>query len=156
MPLFRPLPACDKRRVREHAVSAADTTAKPIRPADAPLRRLALVLAVAYVLVLQALLGGMASGAHAAGFLTVDAFGQTLCLNSHGAPDAPGETGRHTPDCCLTGCQSAPASALPPPVATTPALPASPSQARTLAPRTAPLAFLPERSPRHTRAPPAA
>ncbi|WP_371347078.1 hypothetical protein [Ancylobacter sp. IITR112] len=137
-------------------MSAADTTAKPIRLADAPLRRLALVLAVAYVLVLQALLGGMASGAHAAGFIAIDEFGRTLCLNSHGAPDAPGESGRHTPDCCLTGCQAAPAAALPPPLPAMAALPAGHHAGPTPPPRAAGLARAPERSPRHTRAPPAA
>ena len=156
MPLFRPLPACDMTLAREHAVAAASRTTEPTRPTDAPLRRLAMVLAVAYVLVLQALLGGMASGAHAAGFVTVDAFGQTLCLGSHSAPAAPGDPARHTPECCLTGCQAAPAAALPPPLAAMAALPASHREARTLPPRTAGFARTPERSPRHTRAPPAA
>lgn len=137
-------------------MSATTAMTKETHASGAPLRRWALVFAVAYVLVLQALFGGLASGAHAAGSLTVDAFGQTLCLSSHGEPAAPGEPARHTPDCCLTGCQATPAAALPPPVAAAVVLPAGPLEARLLPPRVARLARAPQRSPGHIRAPPRA
>ncbi|TCK29038.1 hypothetical protein EV667_3056 [Ancylobacter aquaticus] len=137
-------------------MSTIALTTEQARPAGAPLRRWALVLAVAYVLVLQALFGGIASGAHAAGGVTLDAFGQALCLSSHSDPAAPGEPARHTPDCCLTGCQAAPAAALPPPVAATVALPTAPLEASHLPPPPARLARTPERSPGHIRAPPRA
>ncbi|MDQ0348231.1 hypothetical protein [Ancylobacter vacuolatus] len=136
-------------------MSTTTAMTEETQPAGA-LRRWALVLAVAYVLVLQALLGGLASGAHAAGGLTVDGFGQVLCLSGHGDPATPGDPARHTPDCCLTGCQAAPAAALPPPVAALSALPAHPLVARHLPPRAARLARAPERSPGHIRAPPRA
>lgn len=142
-------------QAREHAVSTTTAMTEETQPAGA-LRRWALVLAVAYVLVLQALLGGLASGAHAAGGLTVDGFGQVLCLSGHGDPATPGDPARHTPNCCLTGCQAAPAAALPPPVAALSALPAHPLVARHLPPRAARLARAPERSPGHIRAPPRA
>ncbi|WP_428030835.1 hypothetical protein [Ancylobacter sp.] len=137
-------------------MSATALMTEEARPAGATLRRLALVLAVAYVLVLQALLGGIASGAHAAGAVAVDAFGQTLCLGSHADPAAPGDPARHTPDCCTTGCQTAPGAALPPPVAAATALPVSRLQSRETPPHASRLAPAAERSTRHARAPPLA
>lgn len=137
-------------------MSATALTTEEARPASAPLRRFALVLAVAYMLVLQALLGGLASGAHAAGSLTVDAFGQTLCLGARGDPAAPANPSSHPPDCCTTGCQTAVTPSLLPPTAATAALPVAHRLARQAPPRPARLARAPERSPRHARAPPRA
>ncbi|QFR32977.1 DUF2946 family protein [Ancylobacter sp. TS-1] len=124
-------------------------------PATA-LRRLALVIAVAYLLVLQSLLGGLAGGAHAAGGIAVDAFGQVICSGAHDAPSSPADPARHTPDCCTTGCQTAAGAALPPPSAAVPAQPAARLSARVTLPRASAPALQPERTPRHTRAPPLA
>lgn len=87
------------------------------------LRRMVMALAVAYLVVLQALLGGIASGAHAAG--SVDGFGagtlgQVICRGAQPAPASPTEPASHTPDCCTTGCLMSVGTALPPAVGATP------------------------------------
>lgn len=119
------------------------------------LRGMAMALALAYVLVLQALLGGVASGAHAAGGVTVDAYGQVLCLGSSASAPSPADPSHHAPDCCTTGCNMSAGSALPPPANAALAAP-SVQPLRTALPRTPRLALAAARSPRHTRAPPLA
>ncbi|MFT0859387.1 hypothetical protein [Ancylobacter sp. G4_0304] len=86
--------------------------------AHASLRRLTMALAVAYLLVLQALLGGLATGAHAAAGLSPEA-APAICLGmARGdAPAGPADPAHHTPDCCTVGCQNAGIAALPPPAA---------------------------------------
>lgn len=128
-------------------------------PEDRPqatLRRMGMALAVAYVLVLQALLGGFATGAHAASGFAVDAFGQVLCLGTHGAPSAPPDPTHHTPDCCTTGCQASLGASLPPPVPAGLARRFAPALVNAPLPREAVVAGGVERSPRHARAPPLA
>ncbi|MGA0563591.1 hypothetical protein ACO2RV_14190 [Ancylobacter sp. VNQ12] len=120
------------------------------------LRRMAMALAVAYLVVLQALLGGLASGAHAGSLASVDAFGQVLCLGVQTGPASPDDPAHHTPDCCATGCQTSVGTALPPPAGTLLAAPSAVDHAQPLLPRPVVLASGVERSPRHTRAPPLA
>ncbi|MCK0209617.1 hypothetical protein MWN33_16415 [Starkeya koreensis] len=129
----------------------------PARPTPATaLRRAAMALAVAYLLVLQAILGGMAGGAHAAAGIALDPFGQVICANSAGGPTSPADPAHHAPDCCTTGCQTSAGAGLPPPVAAAPALPVGQALGRAPLPRARVLALQPERTPRHTRAPPLA
>lgn len=130
---------------------------QPARPMPATaLRRAAMALAFAYLLVLQAILGGMAGGAHAAAGIALDPFGQVICANGASAPTSPADPAHHVPDCCSTGCQTSIGAGLPPPVAAAPAQPVAHALVRAALPR-APVATLqPERTPRHTRAPPLA
>ena len=75
---------------------------------------MATALVAAYLLVLQALIGGLAAGTHAGASVTVDAFGQVLCRGATSGTDAPSDPNHHTPDCCTTGCQTSAATGLPP------------------------------------------
>ena len=128
-------------------------------PEDRPkatLRRMGMALAIAYVLVLQTLFGGLATGAHAASGFAVDAFGQVLCLGAHDSPAAPTDPVQHTPDCCTTGCQVSLGASLPPPALASLALAFTPVLVDVPLPREAVGARGVERSPRHTRAPPLA
>ncbi|MBB3771785.1 hypothetical protein FHS55_002394 [Angulomicrobium tetraedrale] len=119
------------------------------------LRRMTMALAVAYLLVLQALLGGMATGAHAGSLATVDAFGQVLCLTGHQPPASPSAPAHHTPDCCTTGCQISALATLPPLAAGVAApLPVVAGPARL--PADAAVAAGLQRSPKNARAPPLA
>ncbi|MCJ8141998.1 hypothetical protein MKI84_03625 [Ancylobacter sp. A5.8] len=115
-----------------------------------------MALAVAYLLVLQALLGGVATGAHAAAGLSPGA-GPTICLGMDrgDTPSGPADPAHHTPDCCTIGCQNAGLTALPPPAATTPLAPVAFTDMATLVPPTA--GSLPgiERLSHPPRAPPA-
>jgi len=77
-------------------------------------RMMATALVAAYLLVLQALLGGLAAGTHAGAGVTVDAFGQVLCRGASTGTDSPADPAHHTPDCCTTGCQTSATSGLPP------------------------------------------
>lgn len=121
------------------------------------LRRMAMALAVAYLVVLQALLGGLSSGAHAGSLASVDAVGQVLCLSMPTpGPSSPADPAHHTPDCCSTGCQTSVGKALPPTAGTALALLQIVTHAQPLWPRTAFVATPGERTPRHTRAPPLA
>lgn len=124
------------------------------------LRRMALALAVAYLVVLQTLLGGLASGAHAANGVALDAFGQVLCVGAHNAsssaPSSPDEPAHHTPDCCTTGCQMSAGAGLPPPASISLGAPSAAVLLRKVVPRSVAVALGVERSPRHTRAPPLA
>lgn len=120
------------------------------------LRRMAMALAVAYLVVLQALLGGVSSGAHAGSLVSVDGFGQILCRGAQADTTSPGDPAHHTPDCCTTGCQTSVGAALPPSADTALALPEAIAHARPLLPRAALVAASDERTPRHTRAPPLA
>lgn len=130
---------------------------QPARPMPATaLRRAAMALAVAYLLVLQAILGGMAGGAHAAAGIALDPFGQVICANGASGPASPADPAHHAPDCCTTGCQTSAGAALPPPSAAGPARTLAPVRARaTLPPASVPARHA-ERTPRHTRAPPLA
>ncbi|MBS7537832.1 DUF2946 family protein [Ancylobacter lacus] len=81
-------------------------------------RRMGFALAAAYLLVLQAFIGGMAMGAHAGGLSASGAAGQIICASTMGQPQLPGgDPAHHTPDCCTTGCTVAFGAALPPPSA---------------------------------------
>ena len=75
---------------------------------------MATALVAAYLLVLQALLGGLAAGTHAGAGVTVDAFGQVLCRGASSGTGSPSDPAQHTPDCCTTGCQTSAATGLPP------------------------------------------
>jgi len=75
---------------------------------------MATALVAAYLLVLQALLGGLAAGTHAGAGVSVDAFGQVLCRGASTGTDSPADPAHHTPDCCTTGCQTSATSGLPP------------------------------------------
>ncbi|MDQ0512855.1 hypothetical protein [Ancylobacter amanitiformis] len=123
------------------------------------LRRIVMALAVAYLLVLQSLLGGAASGAHAGNLATVDAFGQVLCLTGHqtpaSPPDSPSAPAHHAPDCCTTGCQISALAALPPAAAGI-AAPRPVVAERALLPADAAVAAGLQRSPKNARAPPLA
>lgn len=125
-------------------------------PTRNTLRRMAMALAVAYLVVLQALLGGVSSGAHAGSLASAGALGQVLCLSMQTAPASPADPAHHTPDCCTTGCQTSAGAALPPPAGTALALPQATTHAQLLLPSVGFLAASDERTPRHTRAPPLA
>lgn len=125
-------------------------------PTRNTLRRMAMALAVAYLVVLQALLGGLSSGAHAGSLVSVDGFGQILCRGAQTDPSSPDDPAHHTPDCCTTGCQTSVGTALPPPAGSLLAAPSAVDHAQPLLPRRVVLASDVERSPRHTRAPPLA
>lgn len=77
-------------------------------------RMMATALVAAYLLVLQALLGGLAAGTHAGAGVTVDAFGQVICRGASAGTSSPSDPAHHTPDCCTTGCQTSAATGLPP------------------------------------------
>jgi len=77
-------------------------------------RRMATALVAAYLLVLQALLGGLAAGTHAGAGVTVDAFGQVICRGASAGTNGPADPAHHTPDCCTTGCQTSAVTGLPP------------------------------------------
>jgi hypothetical protein len=71
-------------------------------------------LAAAFLLVVHALLAGLAAGAHAAP-VERDAFGNPLCLGELGYPGGePASDHRAHRECCDFGCQS-PAAATPSP-----------------------------------------
>lgn len=84
----------------------------------------ATALALAYLLVVQAILGGLGHGAHAADRFEAARFGGApiLCSGdmlpgSLAMPTGPdGAPARHAPDCCTLGCLMA-AGALPAPLA---------------------------------------
>lgn len=72
----------------------------------------------AYLLVLQALLSGLACGANSATAATLDAFGQVICGSGTAAPGGPSGPAHHTPDCCCTtGCHVSITGGAPAPVA---------------------------------------
>jgi hypothetical protein len=71
----------------------------------------------AYLLVLQALLGGLASGTHAGTAVALDGFGQVLCSGAVDGPASPSDPEHHTPDCCTTGCNVSVGTGTPPVVA---------------------------------------
>ncbi|WP_250152540.1 hypothetical protein [Ancylobacter radicis] len=118
---------------------------------------MATALAVAYLLVLQAFIGGIASGAHAAGGLAGGELGQIICRGIQAAPEtpaSPADPAHHTPDCCTTGCQMAVGAAAPPPVPVVATTPARLAVATVLPPdQTLTFSGL-KRSPRLARAPP--
>lgn len=120
------------------------------------LRRMTMALAIAYLLVLQAVIGGIASGAHAAG-LASGTMDPAICRGAQdAAPAGPGDKTHHTPECCFSGCQITAIGGLPPVAGMGSAVP-TPRLALRMAP--APLLHLPagpERSPRLPRAPPRA
>lgn len=69
---------------------------------------------VAYLLVLQALVGGIALGTHAAMGVALGPGGEIICFNG-GSSDGQKDPAGHLPDCCTTGCRIAAVSSLPPP-----------------------------------------
>jgi len=122
----------------------------------------ATALALAYLLVVQALLGGMGHGAHAASRFEAARLGGTPILCSGdllpgdmAMPQGPdGAPASHAPDCCTLGCLMA-AGALPAPALA--ALPVLTAQAtRTPALPLAERLAGTSRSPAQARAPPAA
>ena len=119
-------------------------------------RRMTMALAIAYLLVLQAVVGGIASGAHAAS-LASGTMDPVICRGvQDAAPAGPEDSSHHTPECCFSGCQITAIGGLPPVDAGGTAVPA-PRCALRVAPAT-PLHLPagPERSPRLPRAPPLA
>lgn len=122
------------------------------------LRRLITALAVAYLLVLQAFLGGAASGAHAG--VMLDTFGQVLCRGMGGNEEkgarSSGDDLHHTPDCCITGCQTSTGAGLPPPAGFSAAMPFVLLSGTATASVIEAVLHDTERTPRHTRAPPLA
>ncbi|MCS0501325.1 hypothetical protein [Ancylobacter mangrovi] len=123
------------------------------------LRRMAMALAIAYLVVLQAFLGGMASGAYAAAGAGYDSFAQVICRGLHGtssAPAAPADPSHHLPDCCSTGCLMSVGTPLPPAAGFVPAERPAVVVAAVLPPATLAPVIGAERSPRNTRAPPLA
>lgn len=74
----------------------------------------ATAILAAYLLVLQALLGGLASGTHAGSAVAMDAFGQVLCRGATDGAGSPAEPAHHTPDCCTTGCNVSVGTGTPP------------------------------------------
>jgi hypothetical protein len=68
----------------------------------------------AYLLVLQGLLGGLASGTHAGTAFALDGFGQVLCSGAVKGPASPSDPAHHTPDCCTTGCNVSVGTGTPP------------------------------------------
>jgi hypothetical protein len=109
----------------------------------------------AYLVVLQALLGGLASGSHAGMAYALGASGEIICSGAADLPGHPAEPAHHTPDCCLTGCNMPiAAGALPQPAALPALLPVAlailvPAQPETRSSDTA-------RGPHKARAPPLA
>ncbi|MCK0196594.1 hypothetical protein MWN34_06665 [Ancylobacter sp. 6x-1] len=81
--------------------------------------RILLALAAGYLLVLQTMLGGLATGAHGAARYSPELAGQVICsgLESGGAQrdgGAPVDPSHHTPDCCMAGCHLAGSAGTPP------------------------------------------
>ncbi|MFD1703078.1 hypothetical protein ACFSCV_08680 [Methylopila henanensis] len=109
-------------------------------------------LLLAYLLVIQAALGGVAIGS-----LPVAAAEAALvdCISAHSSNHAPAKGHGALPGCCVAACQLHGGSSAPPPsFATAPVsgdvqLVRTPAEARAAAP------VILERSPRSTRGPPA-
>jgi len=115
-------------------------------------------ISAAFLLVLQALLAGLSSGAQAAP-VQRDYFGGIICAfegTSHspddGAPGAPS----HVPNCCILGCSMFGPSVAPPPDLIVLHSPALVALAARRPPTLALLGLGAERTPRQTRAPPLA
>lgn len=68
----------------------------------------------AYLLVLQALLGGLASGAHAGAAFALGELGEVICRGAMDGPASPADPAHHTPDCCTAGCNVSIGTATPP------------------------------------------
>lgn len=113
-------------------------------------------LVAAYLLVLQALLGGLSAGTHAGAGVTVDAFGQVICRGATSGTDSPSDPAHHTPDCCTTGCQTSAGGGLPPPVALALGEPASTLTVSQPLPRADIARSGLEHRPHNARAPPLA
>ncbi|WP_038361144.1 DUF2946 family protein [Bosea sp. 117] len=109
----------------------------------------------AYLVVLQSLLGGLATGAHAGAASGLDAFGQIICRDGAADPQLPSAPDHHVPDCCGLGCQLGIGAALPTPAVAAP-VGLSGRGTKIAAPHPALLLAAAERSPRNARAPPAA
>ncbi|WGD32053.1 hypothetical protein AncyloWKF20_09630 [Ancylobacter sp. WKF20] len=122
------------------------------------LRRMTMALAIAYLLVLQAVIGGIASGAHAAG-LASGTMDPAICRGAQDvapSPAGPVDSTHHTPECCFTGCQINAVGSVPPVSMAGIGVPA-PRPAVRIEPTAAlhhPAGL--ERSPQHARAPPLA
>ena len=86
-----------------------------MKRARGTLRMTMTAILAAYLLVLQALLGCLASGTHAGTALALDGFGQVLCSGAVIGPASPSDPAHHTPDCCITGCNVSVGTGTPPP-----------------------------------------
>ena len=93
-------------------------------------------LLAAYLLVLQAVLGGLAMGTHAGMGVALGPGGEVICLNAPAEGD-PRDAPAHLPDCCTAGCRTGALASLPPPEfaplpapLARPAPPLAPPQAR--------------------------
>lgn len=84
-------------------------------------RRVVLSLALAYVLVLQSLLGGLATGAFASAALDPSSAAHIICRGASADLPEPADPAQHTPDCCVLGCPGATGAAMAPTLATIPA-----------------------------------
>lgn len=61
-------------------------------------------IAAAYLLVLQAVFGGLASGAHAASMSLDRSLGMTLCAPGEMPPTDGRAAAHEMPSCCMLGC----------------------------------------------------
>lgn len=108
-------------------------------------------LMLAYLLVLQAALGGLALGSQSVAAATAD----VRCGSWSGPVDGSGKSHAALPGCCVAGCLMQGAAMAPPPsfpatlVSGDDQLVRTPAEARAAAP------VILERSPRSTRGPPA-
>jgi hypothetical protein len=84
-------------------------------------RKLVLSLALAYVLVLQSLLGGLAAGAMASAAVDPGSAVHIICRGASADLPEPTDPAHHTPDCCLLGCPGATGTAMAPGLASVPA-----------------------------------
>jgi len=113
-------------------------------------------IAAAYLLVLQAVFGGLASGAHAAGMSLDRSLGMTLCAPGEMPPADGGAAPHEMPSCCMLGCFLSGSGA---PAATAGFTPVIHRPADLIAfqlRRDLPHGFAAGRSPANPRAPPAA
>lgn len=85
-----------------------------MKPARGTMRMTMTAILAAYLLVLQGLLGGFASGTHAGTAFALDSFGQVLCSGAVNGPASPSDPAHHTPDCCTTGCNVSVGTGTPP------------------------------------------
>ncbi|MCB4769486.1 hypothetical protein LGR54_12785 [Ancylobacter sp. Lp-2] len=71
-------------------------------------------LVVAYLLVLNVVLGGLAMGTHAGMGVALGPSGEVICLAAP-TQDGPGDKAGHLLDCCTAGCRVGMLASLPPP-----------------------------------------
>lgn len=114
-------------------------------------------IAAAYLLVLQAIFAGLASGAKAANISLDREFALTLCAPGNTAPASADHAGTATPhadqSCCTPGCAMS-AAGQPPEASFEPVVHRAADQVAFSKRLDRPLGFLAGRSPANPRAPP--